>query len=133
MKPVLFGVALVTVALSVASCRNPFASDAAVILDVSKLEAPASVSAGVPISVVVTVVTGGCRSFDYIDVDRNASGASITVWGRDAALGKKNVACPADIRYEPHSVTFDPPFATTFHVSVHRGAFNPLTATVQVQ
>ena len=120
-------------ALSIAGCRNPFAPDAAVILDVSKLEAPASVSAGATIPVVVTVVTGGCRSFDYIDVDRTASGASITVWGRDAALGKKNVACPADIRFEPHSLTFDPPFGATFNVAVQRGAFNPLTATVQIQ
>ena len=133
MKPALLGVVIVSLIVPTGGCRNPFSPGRSVILTVTEIAAPASVGAGAPIPVVLTVMTGGCVSFDRIETRSDASGASITVWGDDTSGGSKNVACPQDIRYEQHSLRFDPPFASTFTLSVNRGRLSPLTATVQVQ
>lgn len=132
MKLVLFGVAIAA-AVTVPVACNPFAPDQSVILGVSKLEAPATISAGTPLTVVVTVTTGGCTTFDHFAVERQPSVASIVAWGRDAAKGRKDVNCPLDIRLEPHTYQFDPPFQNSFTVLVYREGLDPLTATVQVQ
>jgi hypothetical protein len=112
---------------------NPFAPDQSVVLGVTKLDAPATVSPGSPLNVVLTVTTGGCKTFDHIEVERTASSASLTVWGRDGAKGAKNVACPAYIVDTPHSYQLNPPFQSPFTIQVDRGRVSPLTATVQVQ
>jgi hypothetical protein len=112
---------------------NPFAPDQAVVLGVTKLEAPTSVSAGSALTVILTVTTGGCTTFDRIDVERSASAASLTPWGTDGAKGKRDVACPANIVDTPHSIRLDPPFQNPFMVLVPRVGLDPLTATVQVQ
>jgi hypothetical protein len=133
MNRALLVMVAVVAGASTGGCRNPFSPSRSVILNVSEISAPASVAAGAPISVVLTVMTGGCVSFDHIETHSDASGASITAWGDDTSGGSKNVACPQDIRYEQHSLRFDPPFASTFNVWVNRGRLSPLTATVQVQ
>ena len=112
---------------------NPFAPDQSVVLGVSKLDAPATVSPGSPLTVVLTVTTGGCKTFDHIEVERTASLASLTVWGRDGAKGAKNVACPAYIVDTPHSYQLNPPFQSPFTVQVDRGRVSPLIAVVNVQ
>lgn len=109
------------------------APDQAVTLDVSKIDAPTTVASATAITVVLTVTTGGCLSFDHIAVNRDASGAYMTVWGRDAAKGRTGVGCPTNIVFEPHSYRFDPPFANSFVVQVDRGRLAPLQATIQVQ
>ena len=132
MRLVIFGVAFAAAATVPFAC-NPFAPDQSVILGVTRLEAPATIPAGSPLTVVVTVETGGCRTFDHFSVERQASVASIVAWGRDAAQGRNDVACPADIRLEPHSYQFDPPFQNSFMILVYREGLDPLTATVQVK
>lgn len=132
MKRVLFGLAVVGLVAVPIGC-NPFAPDQSVVLDVSELEAPAMISVGSPLIVVLTVVTGGCRSFDRIVAQRTMSGASLTAWGRDAAKGRKDVGCTTDIRFEPHSYQFDPPAQGSFRVEVQRQHVDPLLRTVQVQ
>ena len=132
MKTFLFVVAVAGLVTMPLAC-NPFAPDQSVELSVTKLDAPATISSGNPLTVVLTVTTGGCVSFDRITVERNASGASMTAWGRDAAKGDKNVMCPQNIVSEPHSYQFDPPFQNPFTVQVSRGRLSPLIATVQVQ
>lgn len=132
MRIISFGV--VAVAL-VAGCRG---SDVvtpvqSVILGVSKIDAPATVASASPITAVFTVTTGGCVSFDHIEVNRDITSAHVTVWGHDAAKGNKDVLCTQDIRIETHSYRFDPPFADTFTVQAERGRLSPLQATVQVQ
>ena len=126
-----FGMAVM--ALGVASACNPLAPDQSVVLGVTKLDAPATISASSPLTVVLTVTTGGCTSFDHIAVARDASGASLTAWGIDASKGRKDIACPAYIADTPHSYKLDPPFQSPFTVQVPRGRLSPLTATVQVQ
>ena len=132
MKRFLSVLAVVGFVAAPLAC-NPFAPDQSVILGVERLDAPTTISAGSSLTVTVTVVTGGCLSFRHFDVDRQASSGTLTAWGRDAAKGRIDVACPADVRTEPHTYTFEPPFQSPFTVLVHRGALNPLTATVQVQ
>jgi hypothetical protein len=119
--------------LAIGACRNPSAPDQSVILDVSKLDAPASAASGDPLPVVLTVTTGGCRTFDHIEARRDASSATLTAWGRDVSIGRKGIGCTAELRLEPHTYQFDPPFANPFTIAVSRGRLAPLTATVQVQ
>jgi hypothetical protein len=132
MKRFSLRIAVAGFAVAPLACY-PFFPDQSVILGVERLDAPTTISTGSSLTVTVTVTTGGCLSFRHFEVERQASFASLTAWGRDAAKGRKDIACPADIRSEPHSYTFEPPFQSPFTVQVQRGSLNPLTATVQVQ
>lgn len=133
MKRTLFGMLAVAVASGSVAC-NPFAPDQSVILHVERLDAPATISAGSPLPVVLTVTVGGCTSFDHIGAVRGASGATMIAWGRNSAKGRKNVACPQDSRSEPHSYQFEPPIQSPFTIQVEQGTLAPpLTATVLVQ
>jgi len=133
VRNVLLVSALGSLVFGPMACSSLLSPDQSVILGVSKLEAPASIAAGSPLTVVLTVTTGGCTSFDRIEVTRDASGASFTAWGTNAAKGRKNIACPAFIVDTPHPYQLDPPFNNPFAVQVQRGRLGPLTATVQVQ
>jgi hypothetical protein len=132
MKHFLFEMALVGLVAVPLAC-NPFGPNQSIILGVSQLDAPASVAANAPISVVLTVVTGGCRSFDRIEARRDASSATLTAWGTDGSIGRKDIMCPADIRSEPHSYQINPSFTNPFTITVDRGRVSPLIAVVQVQ
>lgn len=131
----LGGVAIAAAIVGIsAGCDNPFSSpDQSVELGVRTIDAPTTVATGTAITIVLTVETGGCLSFDHFDVNRDASGAFMTVWGRDAAKGRKGIVCTSDVRYEPHSYEFSPPFANSFTIQVARGRLSPLQAIVQVQ
>ena len=133
MKRVLFGLVVVGLAAAPLACDNPFAPDQSLRLGVTELDAPAAIAAGSSLTVTLTVQTGGCLRFDHFEVDRDAAFATVTVWGKDAAKGRTEIACTADIRFEPHSYTFEPPFQSPFTVQVSRGRLSPLIAVVQVQ
>lgn len=134
MKRVLLGIVAVGLAAAPLACDNPFASSNQLIrLNVTELHAPAVISAGSSLTVNVTMNTGGCVGFDHFEVKRNASDGTLTVWGRDAAKGRKDIACTDDFRVETHSYTFEPPFQSTFTVRVNHLSLSPLVAVVQVQ
>jgi hypothetical protein len=133
MKRFLLGIAVVGFAAASLACDNPFATDQSLRLGVTRLDAPAAISAGSSLTVTLIVQTGGCLRFDHFEVERQASFATVTVWGEDAAKGRPGMACTADIRFEPHSYTFEPPFQSSFTVQVDRGRLSPLIAVVQVQ
>jgi len=132
MKYVLSGIFLVALAAVPLAC-NPFAPDQSVVLEVESLDAPATISPGAQITVVLTVTTGGCTVFDHIAVLRGPSGAQLAAIGLNTAKGKTNYSCPADIRSDPHSYTLDPPFQSPFTVQVNRTTSPPLVATVLVE
>ena len=132
MKSALLGVAAFALVSSASGCGN-FGPDQSVILGVTEVAAPASIAPGTSLSVVLTVVTAGCTGFDHIETQRSASEATITVWGRDGAKGRDDVLCPQVISHEKHTVRFDPPFASTFTVTVDQGTMPPHTVTVRVQ
>ena len=133
MKRVLFGLVVVGLAAAPLACDNPFSPEQSLRLGVTGLDAPAAIAAGSPLTVTLTVQTGGCLRFDHFEVERRVSSATVTVWGEDGARGKPGMACTADIRFEPHSYTFEPPFQSPFTVQVSRGRLSPLIAVVQVQ
>ncbi|HMI46469.1 MAG TPA: hypothetical protein VK491_09925 [Gemmatimonadaceae bacterium] len=132
MKYVLSGIFLVALAAVPLAC-NPFAPDQSVVLEVESLDAPATISPGAQITVVLTVTTGGCTVFDHIAVLRGPSGAQLAAIGLNTAKGKTNYSCPADIRSDPHSYTLEPPFQSPFTVQVNRPTSPPLVATVLVE
>jgi hypothetical protein len=132
MKYVLSGILVVALAAVPLAC-NPFAPDQSVVLEVESLDAPATISPGAQLTVVLTVTTGGCTVFDHIAVLRGPSGAQLAAMGLNTAKGKTNYSCPADIRSDPHSYTFDPPFESPFKVQVNRPTSAPLVATVLVE
>ncbi|HJQ09684.1 MAG TPA: hypothetical protein VJ840_01510 [Gemmatimonadaceae bacterium] len=119
--------------IALAACRNPFASDPVVMLDVTELTAPSTIAATSALDIVLTVIVNGCQRFDRIQVVGYASGATLTVWGPDASVDNKDVVCPTVIKSEPHGYRFNPPFSGTFDITVDRGRLSPLRATVQIQ
>ena len=127
MKKALSAVAVGTLALL--ACKNPAETNQAVVLDVEKIEAPATISATSPLDVVLTVMTGGCVTFDKIQVQRGSANASLTALGTDS---RRN-GC-LDIGFVgPQTVRVEPPFTPgTFTITVNRDHLAPLVATVQV-
>ena|ERR1700686_4239434 len=132
MKRAWFEMVVVSLLAAVVAC-NPFAPDQSIILGVEKIDAPATSPVGSPLTVVLTVTVGGCKSFDQIEAASVPSGASLTALGLDASKGKRDVVCPSVIISEPHSYQFDSPPRGPFTITVDRGRVSPLTATVQVQ
>jgi hypothetical protein len=116
--------------LALLACTNPSATNGKVVLDVEKIDAPATIAASSPLDVVLTVTTGGCVSFDQIRVERGAGSASLTAFGKDF----RRDGC-LDIGFsEPHTFRIEPPFAVgQFTITVTRDRLAPLVATVQVQ
>ena len=131
-----WGAVSVALLWSAGGCRDPIEADRepdkSVIIDVEKLEAPATIAADQPISVVLTLLTGWCLKFDRFEVHRNATGAVITAWGR-ASILRKNEACPAIGYLERHTVVLTPPFQDAYTVVVNRPRHGPLIARVEVR
>lgn len=117
MKPVSLGLALLAVALSPLGCRNPFA-DQSVVLTVSNLEAPSASLPGTSVTVVLTVGLNGCERFDHISQTLVNSDIVLAAVGTNAALGRKDVMCPAWFRTETHSVVIENPPPPPFTVVV---------------
>ena len=132
MKRAWFGISVACLVGAGVAC-NPFAPDQSVVLDVEKMDAPATSPVGSPLTVVLTVTINMCQSFDHIEATSVASGASLTAWGLDASIGNKDIVCPTIIKSEPHSYQFNPTTRGPFQITVDRGRVSPLTATVQVQ
>ena len=131
MKTVSSAVAVSTVLLCLFGC-NPFEPDQSVILGVTKLDAPASIAAGASFAVTLTVQTGGCTSFDRIEVQKTSSSVRLVPWGKDARVGHKDIMCPDVIYDTPHTLQFNPPFDNPFQVYVEQGRLAPLTASVRI-
>jgi hypothetical protein len=130
MKLVSLGLALLTVAVSPLGCRNPFA-DQSVVLAVSNLDAPFAAVPGTPVTVRLTVTANGCERFDHISQIRVNSQIVLTSVGTNAALGRKDIMCPASFTIEVHSVVIEEPPPPPFTVVViqPRGA-PPLRAEI---
>jgi hypothetical protein len=125
-----FGLVL---AFSVSGCSRIFGPNQSVVLHVSEIDAPATIAPGSTLSVTLHVTTGGCRRFDRIETSRVVAGASVTVWGHDSSIGRDDIMCPADLRTEPHTLVFNPPFGSTFTIAVNQGETAPITETVEVR
>lgn len=134
MKRDLLGVVLVVLGCSSTAPGDP------VLLQVSKIDAPASVAAGSSFGVNLTVGVGDCLVFDHIEARRSESDIILTVWGTDhrndpvpdqLGVGVDIACAPAGT--EVRSVTLKAGLVGTLTLVVEEGKLGPLTATVQVQ
>lgn len=113
------------------ACFDPIDTGDDVGLHVTEVQAPASAPASGPVTVTLTVVTGGCLSFDRISASRTPSTLILSARGTDT--GGRNVACPADIRHEPHSYVAQGPFSDPLTITVYRPTTDPLVKTVRIE
>ena len=130
MKAVSLGLVLLAVALSPLGCRNPFA-DQSFVLGVSNLDAPSAIAPGTAVTVALTFGLNGCDRFDHIGQMRMDSQIVLTPVGTNAALGRKDILCPAQYTTRVYSVVIEDPPAAPFTIAViqPRGA-PPLRAVV---
>jgi hypothetical protein len=133
MKNALFGL-LPSVFVALTSCnlfdREP---DQSVILSVTKIEAPTTVSTGSSFTVTFTVQFDGCMHFDRLAVEKSNTGVRVVPWGTDATIGHPEIVCPDILRQQSQAIQIDPPFSGPFQVYVDQGRLAPVTATIQVQ
>jgi hypothetical protein len=114
-----------------AACWDPFGLSPEVKLPISELLAPESVSPAGPANVRVTVVTGGCRSFDRIVSKRTASVVILEAWGDDGSGPGR--ACTTDIRYEPKEYSIPGPFTHPLVISAVQPDGTSITRSVKVE
>ena len=111
-------------------CWNPFAPDRErITLVVDEIDAPTEVGAAAPLSVTLTVVTGGCKQFDRIEANRSANRLTLTVHGWD----RPRAICTSDIRYESRPYEAMPPFTDPFTIAVRQPDGSELRHEVRVR
>ncbi len=122
---------LIASVFALLSCRSSVAPRSpAVVLDVQKVDAPATITSSSPLDVVLSVVTGGCVTFDKVQSQRGVASLSLTAIGTDL----RRDGCLDIAIVEPHTIRFEPPFAKgSLTIVVTRERLSPLIATVQVQ
>ena len=124
---------LVGCLFGLAGCRSTHEGYTPIILGVSSVDAPTSISKTASLPVTLHVPVGGCLVFDHLEVTRDQVGASMIAWGHDITEGVKDrgILCTRIVD-EAHRYTFDPPFGGTFTISVERGRISPLITSVTV-
>ena len=106
-------VSLLLALLLVPACRG-VDTDRPLILTISDITAPAQVAVGAALHLTVTVQTGGCISFDRLDVERLLSRVTIVARGTDHS--GPAVLCTADIRQTPQPLDIASPLGDPFTV-----------------
>lgn len=132
MKTALSGIVGTCLLVGITSC-NPFDLNDNVLLAVTKLDVPAAAASSAPFTVTLTLVTGGCTSFNRIDVQHFDNGVRLIPLGTNASIRNKDVTCPDIIKEEPHDVQLDPPFTNPYTIYVEQGDQPDVTANVQIQ
>lgn len=132
MRTALSGVVVCCLLAGFGAC-NPLDLNDNVLLAVTKLEAPAAASPTAPFTVTLTLVTGGCTSFNRIDVQHFEQGVRLIPLGTNSSIRHKDVVCLDVLKEEPHDVQLEPPFTNPYTVFVEQGVQPDVTATVQIQ
>ena len=112
-------------------CGNPFGSDRVITLPVSEVTVPAELAPTALLVVTVTVVTGGCKSFEKFVAIRADARLTLRAQGRDGS-GSWDL-CPTDIRYESRTYEATPPFADPFTVVVRQPDGAEITRVVRIR
>lgn len=131
MRHRFVSVAAALLATAAAGCRDPLGADRAVTLPVRDLSTPAELATGAELIVTVTVVTGGCRRFERLVAERATGRLTLVAHGRDSS--GPDVACPADIREEPHTYRAAPPDRDPYTVAARQPDGSELTRVVRVR
>lgn len=133
MRIVSLGVVAGVLVTSLVGCRDSAAPSSPERIEVTRLDAPATVAAGASVDAVLTVRIGCGLRFDHITEVRSGSEITLTAWG-ERLTPPANTACILIPIEEPHTYRLEPPFPTTFTIVVppiQSGA--SLTQEVQVQ
>jgi hypothetical protein len=88
--------ALIALAAGLLGCESTAPDQ--VVLPISDLTVPATITQGELLVAKVTVHLGGCRSFDRIVMTRSPGQVTFRAIGLDGS--GPNVLCPADVRSE---------------------------------
>jgi len=124
--------AAAAVLLAGIGCQNPFTSDRIVRLTISEIAAPSEVAHDASLPLTLTVVTGGCRSFDRLElVDHSSTHIVFVAYGRDAE--RRGTSCPTDIRFEPHTYEAPPPFSDPLTVIARQPDNSEMSRVVRVR
>lgn len=132
MKTAL-SVAVATCLLLGAGGCNPFDLNDNVLLGVTKLDVPATATSTTPFTVTLTVIIGGCTTFNRIDVQHFQNGVRLIPLGTNSSIRNKDIVCLDVLKEEPHNVQLEPPFTNPYTIYVEQGVQPDVTATVQIQ
>lgn len=132
MKTAL-SVAVATCLLLGAGGCNPFDLNDNVLLGVTKLDVPATATSTTPFTVTLTVIIGGCTTFNRIDVQHFQNGVRLIPLGTNSSIRNKDIVCLDVLKEEPHDVQLEPPFTNPYTIYVEQGVQPDVTATVQIQ
>ncbi|HET9774943.1 MAG TPA: hypothetical protein VFP77_00095 [Gemmatimonadaceae bacterium] len=132
MKTALSGIVVACLLAGFGAC-NPLDLTDNVVLEVTKLDVPTAAAASAPFTVTLTLVTGGCTSFNRIDVQHFEQGVRLIPLGTNSSIRHKDVVCLDVLKEEPHDVQLEPPFTNPYTVFVEQGVQPDVTATVQIQ
>lgn len=121
---------LAALLLLVPACENPFDSGDEVRLEIVRVIVPQTASATGPITINLTVISGGCRSFDRLLADRTATNVTLEARGIDNS--GLNRACTADVRFDELTHVEQGPFTDPFIVRVVQpGGVSSLPVRIQ--
>ena len=107
---------LLSLLVATAACFDPTSPGRSVVLQVSEVVAPEEQASDEPLTVTLTVVTGGCTTFDRVVSTRTTNRITLEARGWNSA--RRDAACPADIRYEQRTYQANPPFADPLTIAV---------------
>ena len=111
------------------ACASPTGPRKAVLLGVHDVVAPTELAAGAELVATITVVTGGCKTFDRFVTSRSSARLTVEAWGTDA----RDQSCPSDVRYEPHAYRASLPSANPVELAVRQPNGDELVRTIQIR
>ena len=119
---------------SASPCRGATAEsshpDRAVLLPISEIDAPASILEGETLVVRLTVVFGGCRSFERLET--TCAAARVTFKARGLDSSGPDISCTADVRTQVVESRIEPPLTDPVTLVAVQPDESEITRTVRV-
>ena len=122
--------ALLALGFAVSGCDSVLAPVRAVLLQISEIDAPASITQGATLVVRLTVVFGGCRSFERLETTRAAARVTFKAHGRDSSGPR--VSCTADVRTQVVESRIEPPLTDPVTLVALQPDASETTRTVRI-
>jgi len=122
--------ALLALGFAVSGCDSVVAPVRAVLLPISEIDAPASITQGETLVVRLTVVFGGCRSFERLETTRAAGHVTFKAHGLDSS--GPDVSCTADVRTQIVESRIEPPLTDPVTLVALQPDASETTRTVRV-
>jgi len=115
-----------------AGCGSVFEPDKrSVILPITRINVPSTVTPGASFSAAFIIQSGGCTRFERVETTK--TDRALTVLARGTQAIGSNISCPQDIRYDTVVEVVTPPLANPFSVIGKQPDGTETTAQVLVQ